>query len=156
MRCHTQASGYVLGVSTNQSHRRNQLQTWNQMGLFQTDIGAGPFLALAAVTDGTRSLAERARSYLHSNCANCHQPGGTTAMDMDLRYSATNMNVINVPATAGDLGLTNPARVRPGSAASSVLVERMRRTDSSRMPPLGSELPDEEAIQVLQQWINGL
>ncbi len=156
MRCHTQASGYVLGLSTAQINRGNQLQNWNRLGLFQTDIGGGSFPALVSVDDNTRSIGERARSYLHSNCANCHQPGGTTAMDMDLRYNASNMNVINVPPTAGDLGLTNPARVRPGSPASSVLVERMVRTDSNRMPPLGTQLVDTNAILVLNQWINGL
>ncbi len=156
MRCHTQASGHVLGLSTVQANRKSQLQTWNQMGLFQNDIGGGVFPALAAIDDSSRSVADRTRGYLHSNCATCHQPGGTTAMDMDLRYNATNMNIVNVLATAGDLGLPNAARVRSGAPTSSVLYERMIRTDTNRMPPLGSQLPDTPAITVINQWITNL
>ena len=33
------------------------------------------------------TLDERARAYLHTNCAQCHRPGGPTPTDLDLRYS---------------------------------------------------------------------
>ena len=40
--------------------------------------------ALAAPL-GSAPVAQRARAYLETNCAQCHQPGGPTALDMDLR-----------------------------------------------------------------------
>ncbi len=157
MRCHTQVSGFVLGLSTAQSNRKNQLQKWNQLGLFQNDIGpANAFSALAALDDNSRTITDRARSYLHSNCANCHQPNGPTAVDMDLRFGAANMNVLNVPPTTGDLGLVNPARVRSGSRTSSVIYERLQRLDGSRMPPLGSAVIDVNGLSVIGQWIDGI
>lgn len=157
MRCHTQASGYVLGVSTAQINRNNQLQTWNQMGLFTADIGSASGLAaLASPADESQSVTDRARSYLHSNCAHCHQPGGPTALNIDLRFSAANMNLIGVPPTEGDLGLSSPARIRAGARSSSVLYVRMNQTDQSRMPPVGSTVVDTEGLALIGQWIDSL
>ena len=52
------------------------------------------------------TLAERARAYLHTNCSQCHRPGGSTAA-MDLRYTTALVatNACDAPPQSGDLGL---------------------------------------------------
>ena len=95
--CHTANAGYVLGVKTRQLNRAltypdgstdNELCRWMHLGLFDTnfnDADVAYFPKLAARDDTTRSLEDRARSYLDANCAHCHRPKGTVAY-FDARY----------------------------------------------------------------------
>ena len=57
--------------------------------------------------DDSASLTDRARAYLHTNCAQCHQPGGPTSVDIDLRYTTllSNTNACAEPPQASDVGL---------------------------------------------------
>ncbi|MHC5012133.1 MAG: PQQ-dependent sugar dehydrogenase [Planctomycetota bacterium] len=166
LQCHTAAAGRVLGVRTQQLNRAfdypaatdNQLRSWNHIGLFHTDIGdANAYSAMADPADPGLPVALRARSYLSSNCASCHRPGGTAPGGMDLRHETPDaaMNAIDVRPSEGDLGLPDAWRIRSGVKESSVLWERMRRTDGSRMPPLASHVPHDEAIDLIGTWIDG-
>jgi len=144
--CHTPAAGFILGTRTRQLNRDfayparsdNQLRTWNHLRLFTTDIGsAGQYEALVDPRDPNAPIADRARSYLAANCANCHRPGTAIPVDMDLRYNipTAQMNTHNVPATAGG-GL----RVSPGSHANSILWQRIIDLGTPRKPLLGKDL----------------
>jgi mono/diheme cytochrome c family protein len=109
--------------------------------------------------DTTASLTNRARAYLHTNCSQCHRPGGPTPSTMDLRYTtALNAtNACNVVPTAGDLGIGANARlIAPGSAANSIIPNRANRRDGDGMPPLGSNRVDADGVALLTQWINSL
>ena len=75
-------------------------------------------------------------------------------MDMRFLTPEASMNLINVAPTQGSLGLVQARRINPGNKASSVLWERMRRTDGTRMPPLGSSLVDEQMITLIGSWID--
>ena len=45
--------------------------------------------------------------------------------------------------------------VAPGAAHASVLTLRMRSRDPRvQMPPLGTEVPDSEALALIERWIN--
>ena len=95
--CHTANAGYVLGVKTRQLNRNftypsgvteNEISAWDHLGLFDTnfsDADVKTFPKLARPDDTTRSLEDRARSYLDVNCANCHRPKGTVVF-FDARY----------------------------------------------------------------------
>jgi hypothetical protein len=107
----------------------------------------------------TAPLADRARAYLHTNCANCHRAGGPTPSSMDLRYSTllSSTNACGATPQSGDVGLGAAARIiAPGSAANSVLVARMSKRDANGMPPLASSIVDAAGVALIQQWINGL
>jgi mono/diheme cytochrome c family protein len=109
--------------------------------------------------DASAPLADRARAYLHTNCAQCHRAGGPTPSSMDLRYSTllSSTNACGAPPQAGDLGFGAGARlIAPGDAAHSVLVARMARRDANGMPPLASHIVDTEGVALLEQWIAGL
>lgn len=79
---------------------------------------------------------------------------------MDLRYTTAlaSTNACNVsPHSGGDLGLGPNARlIAPGSAANSLLPNRMNRRDSFAMPPLGSNAVDTAGVALITQWIDGL
>jgi mono/diheme cytochrome c family protein len=107
---------------------------------------------------GGAALGARARAYLHTNCANCHRPGGPTPSAIDLRYttalSAT--NTCNVNPQLGALGISDPRLIAPGSAARSVVVARVNRIGADAMPPLSKHTVDTAGVQLLTSWVNGL
>ena len=83
--CHTAAAGRALGVNTRQLNRQfdypagadNQLASFARVGLFSGPIGAIDQLpTLANSHNEAATLQARARSYLDTNCANCHRPRG--------------------------------------------------------------------------------
>lgn len=168
--CHTQAAGRALGLETSQLNRSftytqtnrtaNELTTLNHIGLFTPAIAnAASQPALPDPFGTTGTVSERARAYLHTNCSQCHRPGGLTPSNMDLRYSATlvGTNACNAVPRSGDLGLGSNARlIAPGSSANSLMVNRMNRRDTSAMPPLGSNTVDSAAVTLISQWIDGL
>ena len=171
MECHTAAAGRSLGLETAQQNGNltypqtgrtvNQITTLNTINLFNSPITAAP-ATLPAYPDpfGTvGTLAERARSYLNSNCSQCHRPGGPTPSAMDLRYWTViaQTGICNVAPSAGDLGIGASARiVAPGDAAHSVLLARVNRRGAQQMPPIGTTVIDANGVALLQQWIGGM
>jgi len=168
--CHTAAAGYSLGLETAQLNRdfiytstgrtANELRTLDSITMFTTPLG-DPALqpSMPDPLDTSAPLAQRARAYLHTNCANCHRTGGPTPSSMDLRYSTllSSTSACGVSPQSGDLGIGAAARIiAPGSAASSVLVARMSRRDASGMPPLATGIVDSAGVALVQQWINSL
>ena len=166
--CHTPASGTVLGVRTKQLNRDrlypnavtdNQLRAWNHIELFASHIGsADQYGRYSDPYDPSEALEARARSYLASNCAHCHQPGVPRSGSFDLRFetATSEMNVVDVPAEFDDLGFPEPFRVKTQDKESSLLWERMRRLDVYRMPPLASSVVDAPAVELVGTWIDQL
>lgn len=170
LQCHTSAAGRSLGLETAQLNRNftypqtgrtaNELLTLNNIGLFTPQIldpAAQPTMPDPA--DTTAPLGNRARAYLHTNCAQCHRPGGPTPVNMDLRYTTAlaATNTCNVMPQAGDVGIGANARlIAPGSAGNSVIINRANRRDANGMPPLGSNIVDAAGVTLLTQWVNSL
>jgi uncharacterized repeat protein (TIGR03806 family) len=168
--CHTAAAGRSLGLEFGQlngsllyaqsGRTANQLLTLNAIGLFNPPLATAP-AALPALPDpfgSTGTLDERARAYLHSNCAHCHRPGGGTPTDLDLRYSTplSATNACDRPPQAGELGLANARIIAPGDAGRSVLVARANRRDAQAMPPLASTVVDAAGIELMSRWVDSL
>ncbi len=176
MECHTNVAGVSLGTETVQLNRdkvyaatgrtANQIDTFNAIGMIDPPLPASASsLEMAAMPNPYHAGADRhsrSRAWLHTNCAYCHRPNGPTPVDMDLRYLTANpaMNVCDVIPSEGDLGLGAAARrIAPGDPASSVLMMRIRNRDPAahiQMPPLGSLIPDNAAITLLENWISGM
>ncbi|MET0540696.1 MAG: PQQ-dependent sugar dehydrogenase [Variovorax sp.] len=165
LQCHTAVTGRALGLNTRQFNGNhtsaatgrsdNQLRTLNHIGIFGSDIGAASqYGAVPNPTDASASIESRAKAYLDTNCSICHQPGGPTPVDMDLRYatSLSDMNIVGV-ATSQSAG----TRIAAGNPGSSDLWQRVQSSDANRrMPPLGVQVVDQEAVQLLSTWITGL
>src|SRR5205085_4144757 len=89
------------------------------------------------------SLEERARAYLHANCAHCHRfggGGGQVVLEMDISKPLKEMGVLDVPPKQGDFGIQDARIIAPGDPARSVLYYRMAKFGRGRMPHLGSEM----------------
>jgi hypothetical protein len=139
----------------------NQLETFDVISMFASPLQGDPATlpAMPDPTDETADLGDRARAYLHTNCANCHQPGGPTPVNIDLRYTTLlpNTNACGIEPTSGDLGINMPQIIFAGDAARSVLVARMDdRLNVTAMPPLASILVDTDGVALITAWINGL
>ncbi len=170
MQCHTAAAGHALGPETAQLNRAltypqtgrtaHQLTTLSSIGMLTPAI-TDPATAsvMPNPEDASAPLADRARAYLHTNCAQCHRPGGPTQSNMDLRYttSLAETNTCNIAPQLGDLGLGSAARlIAVGNADNSIVVNRANRRDAHAMPPVGSLIPDAAGVALLRQWIGSL
>lgn len=167
--CHSAAAGRTLGPETAQLNGpmiypsgivSNQLETLSSIGMFANDLGGTPdsLPALAHVGDLTRSLDDRARSYLHANCAGCHRPEGPGQGPMDFRYHLTfeQTSTCNREPEIGDLGVPGAKILVPGNPDASVMSLRMHALDGNRMPPLGTRLVDLQGTSVIDAWIGSI
>jgi uncharacterized repeat protein (TIGR03806 family) len=166
--CHNDHTSGVLGVRTRQLNRdmlyaggatENQLRRWNRLGLFDaslSDAGIAGCDQLARAGDQSRTLEDRARSYLDANCSNCHRPGGTVA-NFDARYDTplARQNLINGPVLL-DEGIDSARTIAPHDIWRSILYMRAHATDALKMPPLAHEALDEQGAALLRQWIESL
>lgn len=107
-------------------------------------------------------VARAALGYLHGNCGHCHNAGGPLDdLDLDLQQpaaaspAATEASLATLIGYAGEFTLGDiDTRVVPGAAASSLLLARMRsRNAIVQMPPLGTQVGDEQAIALIARWI---
>lgn len=108
--------------------------------------------------------ARAALGYLHGNCSYCHTLSGELAsLKFSLQYPLS-PPVDHPPALATTIGQISkyvpPAwdapgeRVRAGEPARSVLVVRMAsRNPALQMPPLGTRVVDEDAVDLIRRWI---
>jgi uncharacterized repeat protein (TIGR03806 family) len=166
--CHNAKAGGVLGVNTRQMNRPylypsgtsdNELRAWNHIGLFEPgfkDEDLPGFAQLTSADDVTRSLEDRARSYLDANCAQCHRPGGTV-VDFDARYETPleKQGLVNGPVLI-DEGIDRARIIAPRDVWRSIAFMRMNTAGSIRMPPLARETIDQAGVALLRDWITSL
>lgn len=162
--CHTEAAGFTLGLESIQmatDHTYDngvgdQIEVLSRIGVVQ-----GPGLqGVEGLPDrdaAGATVPQRARAWLHSNCASCHQPG-TTGGDQDWRWQTAlpDTAACNEDPVRSDLGISGAKLVAPGAPERSVLLARLRDPDLHRMPPLGSLQIDTDGADLIEAWIRGL
>ena len=171
VQCHTPQAGFTLGPETAQlnmdlpthslTQSPNQLTELANMNIFANGNFSDPTALpkLAFINDESQTKHWRARSYLYSNCAMCHQPGGPGRGPEDFRYTNTDaqINAINVDPAVDDLGINDGKLIFPGQPNKSIMSLRMHSLDSEvRMPSLGTTIVDEGATDIVDQWITSL
>jgi glucose/arabinose dehydrogenase len=109
-------------------------------------------------SDVKASLHDRARSYLHANCAQCHviAGGGNSAIDLHWTTAPANMRLFGVKPLHDKFGIQGALLVAPRQPERSVLFHRVGTLGRGRMPPLASSVVDREAVKMLRDWIRGL
>ncbi len=166
--CHTPQSGGVLGVNTRQLNgdetypngvTDNQLRALNHIHIFNPAIDEAQIPAMdksVSVTNTAAPLELRARSYLDSNCSQCHRPGGVGAF-FDTRFDTPldRQGLINGPI-ANPLGIPGAKIIVPGDPSKSVLFRRISLVGDFQMPPLARNVVDSNAVATISSWIRSL
>jgi hypothetical protein len=117
--------------------------------------------ALRAILTSRRprwgSFEDRARSYLHANCAHCHHPGGNAIASFHLRRELPfdKLNT-NKGSGIGTFGLIDPKIITPGEPTRSLLLYRMSKLGYARMPYIGSRVVDSAGVELVADWIASL
>ena len=170
--CHTDVAGYVLGVKSRQLNTDfsypvsgitdNELRSLNHIGLFNPPIDdestIASFPKLSSVTNALASPEDRARSYLDSNCAQCHRPGGVRGSGWDARFDTplASQKIVNGKINK-TLNIDGAAVVVPEDVWRSMIYLRLATLDTSIiMPPLAHSTLDTNAIEAMADWINSL
>ena len=152
--CHNSAANYVLGLKTHQMNGNftypstgrtdNQLRTFAHVGLLNptpNEADIPNFLKAVSISDTTATVQHRMRSWIDSNCSQCHRPGGIgPAYDARFYTPLENQDLIN-----------NVVYFR--NIDGSPLYQRDNALDGSKMPPLAKNVVDEVAMANLRQWI---
>jgi mono/diheme cytochrome c family protein len=116
-----------------------------------------------------RSATERdALGYLHANCGHCHNRSGAgVPLRLTLAQSAAQPEASREDTLASVLAVAGRFRtpawpdaahlVEPGRPALSTLALRMRSRDPRlQMPPLGTDIVDDEGLRLVERWIHDL
>jgi glucose/arabinose dehydrogenase/mono/diheme cytochrome c family protein len=163
--CHTAVGGHALSFNTAQLNRTgtmnnltgNQLETLADAGFFSNALpDVRTLSAYATATNSAYSLEYRVRSYLSVNCVQCHQPGGPSPGTWDARSGIPLEATSLINGLANNNG-ANPLNklIVPGDLNHSIVLNRIKATNGfSRMPPLGSSVLDQSAIDLLTAWIS--
>lgn len=166
--CHTANAGLVLGVKARQLNRDfkypsgtvdNELRAWNHIGLFKQSLNEADLQkipTLAAADDKSRSIEDRARSYLDANCSQCHRPHGTVA-SFDARFETPpdKQLLVDGPVLI-DERVDKPRVIAPHDIWRSIAYMRVNTNDDIRMPPLARETIDQKGVLLLNDWIMSL
>jgi uncharacterized repeat protein (TIGR03806 family) len=138
----------------------NQIDHWTALGIL---TGAPPSSSAPRLPvwddPGDGTLEARARAYLESNCAHCHNPDGKAAFTgLDLRHDR---------ALDQGYGICRPSDfelapgleydIVPGAPEDSILSFRMASTANGvKMPELSRSVVHDEGVALVDAWIETL
>jgi hypothetical protein len=108
--------------------------------------------------DRKNDLMLRARSYLHSNCAQCHVEagGGNAQMELEFTTPLDRMRLIGARPVHDTYGIPDAKLVYPGHPEKSVLLHRISNRDRGHMPPLATSMVDRATVGLMREWITEL
>jgi hypothetical protein len=181
--CHTAITpttkptgGYTIGPETIQMNRvatgdqMNQIDKFAALGLFDATLTkpyktglVAPYPGQAGSPPAGATLDQRARSYLHANCAFCHRPDGKWN-GFDIRYDVPlkSTSTCNATPGKGDLGVTGAMLLTPKDPTKSLIYLRMHAEKGTlmnatgRMPSIGSSVVDTMGTDLISQWITSI
>jgi len=180
MQCHTPGAGSTLGPETAQMNRVNggtnpgginQIDDLQARGLFDAPLAkpyrsplVAPYPSQAGTPPADATLEQRARSYLHANCAICHRPDSDFPnLDLRLEVPLEDTHVCGVEPAKSDLGVVGSLILDPGKRENSVLWLRMNTPidpgavgKTVRMPQLATYVIDQAAVSLIGDWIASL
>ncbi len=161
--CHNVGSNFVLGFNAPQldfpKRPAGQLDWLAAKGV----IDSVPKMAdndprrLVNPHDVEQPLDDRARSYLHVNCASCHHPRGNAIVSFYLRRDMPfdQLNT-NKRTGIGTFGMRDAKLLTPGDPYRSVISYRMSKLGYARMPYIGSRVVDSRGVALVMNWIRSL
>ncbi|HEV3340488.1 MAG TPA: PQQ-dependent sugar dehydrogenase [Pirellulales bacterium] len=182
LRCHNPWSDNALGFNVRQLNRDlgsqgvadNQLRALAQIGLLE-ELAASQSNGNATAPpqpskspaelprfvdpyDSAAEINQRARTYLHVNCAHCHRDGGGGSAYVHLLYDlpleAT--RALAVRPSQGTFGIHDAKIIAPGDPYRSALYFRMAKLGPGHMPFIGTSIVDPRGLELIHDWIRQL
>ena len=153
--CHGGRRNFTLGFSETQLTLDTRLELWDQ-GLLTAPADAEPEVGEAeraglGVLHANCSHCHNAKRNQQEQAADCYDPGEHNAFDLTLPPDLTAVSAAPALRTARDL---------LGTPRDSKILDRMSRRDQDperpSMPPLGTELVDEEGLAEVRAFIESL
>ncbi|MDB4974280.1 MAG: hypothetical protein JWN48_2621 [Myxococcaceae bacterium] len=173
--CHVGRPDFVLGwdmLMLGEGASGLTRQVLSDRGLLRGADGGLPSAeALSAKVPGN-DVEHAALGYLHANCGiSCHndsalaparETGLLARLDLDTLGSAQSVDVVTtginrVPGLNAKFPAGGPYfDIRPGDAAHSLLLARMRVRGETQMPRFGTNVVDTQGSLVVERWIESL
>ena len=146
--CHQEVRESALGLSAIQLSHERQGLTLNTL-VADGSLSQPPLAPLTLPGD---AVAQNALGYLHANCGGCHNRTSDSnnrvvfwqSADQLASVEQTTTYVSLVTNTNGDLSV-----LRRG-------VERMRSRSELQMPPIGTEVVDDQGVAIVDAWLQRL
>ncbi|GAB5513535.1 PQQ-dependent sugar dehydrogenase [Rhodopirellula baltica] len=159
--CHNVANPGAASLVPENLRDESGPGSWSELAragfLVPAKVKAGHEMVNAYDVD--QPLEQRARSYLHSNCAHCHRPAGGATSKMDLRHirPLDQTALLGVPAAQGDFGLgANTQVIEPGHPERSALIYRVATGGPGKMPRVGCSTVDLAGAKMLWDWVKSM
>ncbi|MGJ8678379.1 MAG: PQQ-dependent sugar dehydrogenase [Akkermansiaceae bacterium] len=170
--CHTNDNGVMLGFNTRQLNRQgtlngivgNYLERLYDEGYLDIGTEAAPVganLSKYHTPDDTSvNLEVRARSYIAVNCSYCHYEGTNSISVGDAWKGDPFLSIEDTNLFHGEgigFAVVDPTDryVIPGDADNSMIYNLAAEDNSyGRMPPLATDIVDDEGVALLRDWIN--
>jgi len=138
----------------------NQLEKWTQLGYVDAEDLPVEIETVVDWENESEEISKRMRSYVDINCAHCHsEESHCSYRSMRFAYSESadddNMGICIEPDENLDPSLTHI--ISSGNIDRSMVYYRLNTNDEiERMPLLGRSIIHEEALEMIEEYINSL
>jgi len=165
LRCHNPWAGNVLGfnepqlkgvsLSGTKNEKQGQWKQLERLGLLPDLTNSVAKSVLSKPSDRSLTTADRARSYLHANCAHCHREhaGGSVLSYLNFDMPLEKAGLLRAVPMRGQFGIPEASVVTPGDPFSSLLYYRIVKSGTGHMPYLGSKHVDPLGAELVYEWI---
>jgi glucose/arabinose dehydrogenase len=155
--CHSSLTpSFTIGFDTAQLNVGKQFQNWQERKITRGLNMNQTLPSLANPYDQTLPVTDRARAYLHTNCAHCHQQGGIGGRaKFSLIHKLTDSETLMigeapiVPLFSGPEGLL----IKVGDPQKSEIYRRLSIRGGGQMPLFGTVVEDSDGAKLIFEWI---
>ena len=161
LRCHNAWSGETVGfnwLQLNATAPDGEFRRLEKLGLMHSTNAPTSQASLVNPYDATKPLEDRARSWLHANCAACHRngAGGAVPAHLNVDKKLSELRVLDAKPTRGDFGLSDARVIASGRPYSSALLWRITTEGAGHMPAIGSRTVDEAGVNLVRDWTSNM
>jgi putative heme-binding domain-containing protein len=160
-RCHNVWAGDLLSFNWPQLSSpgaASELQRLEELGVLRGRNQPRSAARLVNPHDTSLDLANRARSWLHVNCAGCHRFGAGAGVpaQFNIDQALDKSRTYDEKPVRGDFGIQGARIIAPGDPFRATLLYRIVTEGSGHMPHIGSRLADEAGGRLVRDWIRSL
>ncbi|HXT40094.1 MAG TPA: PQQ-dependent sugar dehydrogenase [Candidatus Angelobacter sp.] len=133
----------------------NQIRTLAHIGMLDKSLFDEPAVKLTDPSDAKAGLQERARSWLHANCAHCHRfgAGGSVASFFNYDQKLEESRTVGFTPSQGTFNIPGAHVITPGDPLRSVLYYRLSSLGPAHMPRIGSRVVSDAGLNLIYDWI---